>query len=87
MIQMIVRRRVGPKGQIVIPKVIREFLGMEPGTEVLLEVKEDRLIIRPSMDPVDFVNEFCSQVEEKLSEEVDLERILEEEVEERFALR
>ncbi|MDK2464779.1 MAG: AbrB/MazE/SpoVT family DNA-binding domain-containing protein [Candidatus Korarchaeota archaeon] len=84
---MIVRRRVGPKGQIVIPKIIREFLGMEPGTEVLLEVQEDRLIIRPSMDPADFVNEFCSQVKEKLTGEVNLERILEEEVEERVALR
>ena len=83
---MIIRRKVGPKGQIVIPKVIREYLGIEPGAEVILEVKEEGLLIKPSKDPEEFIEEFCSQVKEKLPERVDLERMLEEEVEERFAL-
>jgi AbrB family looped-hinge helix DNA binding protein len=32
--------RVGPKGQVVIPKRIRESLGIEPGDEVVV-VEED----------------------------------------------
>jgi len=84
---MIVRRKVGPKGQIVIPKVIREFLGIEPGAEVLLEVRNGKLIIKPGKDPESFIEEFCSQVKDKLTREVDLKGLLEEEVEERVALR
>jgi antitoxin PrlF len=31
-------QRVGPKGQVVIPKPMREELGLEPGSEVEFEL-------------------------------------------------
>jgi len=34
MVGMIIKRKVGPKGQIVIPKIVRESLGIQPGDEV-----------------------------------------------------
>ena len=37
---MRVPRKIGPKGQIVIPKIIREYLGVKPGDTVILEVRE-----------------------------------------------
>jgi len=81
-----VRRRIGPKGQIVVPKVFRESLGIEPGDEILMEMKEGELSIRPAVDPKRFVEDFCSISKGKLTRKIDLKKILEEEVEERIAL-
>jgi len=80
-------KTLGQKGQLVIPKVVRDFLGIKPGDVVVIEVREKEVLIRPGMDPERFVGDFCSLTDRKLTEKVDLERLLEEEVEERFALR
>ena len=87
MVGMIIRRKVGPKGQIVIPKIVRESLGIQPGDEVLMEVREKELLIRPEVDPESFIEDFCSIAKKKLTRKIDLKRILEEEVEERLVLR
>ena len=41
------RLKVGPKGQVVIPKLIRDSLKMHPGSEVDLVAENDRIIIQP----------------------------------------
>ena len=87
MVGMSIRRKVGPKGQIVIPKVFRESLGIKPGDEVLMEIGEKELRIRPEADPEKFIEEFCSAGGKKLTRKIDLEKVLEEGVEERIALR
>lgn len=84
---MRVLRRVGPKGQIVIPKIVRDYLGIKPGDTVVMEVREGEIAIIPGRDPREFVEGFCSVVKEKLTEKIDLERLMESEVEERVGLR
>ena len=45
--------RVSPKGQILIPKRIREKYGVEPGSNVqILEVPESILIKKAPEDPI-----------------------------------
>jgi AbrB family looped-hinge helix DNA binding protein len=39
--------RVGPKGQVVIPKELRDELGIEPGDEVNFWRHEDHVAVRP----------------------------------------
>jgi AbrB family looped-hinge helix DNA binding protein len=39
------RLKVGPKGQIVIPKVLREKWGIKENDYVLVEVKDKELVI------------------------------------------
>lgn len=40
--------RVGRKGQVVIPKELRDELGIEPGDEVSFWRHEDHVALRPS---------------------------------------
>jgi AbrB family looped-hinge helix DNA binding protein len=42
--------KVGPKGQVVLPKAIRARLGIEPGDEVLVEQEGDEIRIRRVAD-------------------------------------
>jgi len=42
--------RVGPKGQVVIPKPLRDRLGLEPGTAVSFEFDGDAVRVGPVRD-------------------------------------
>ena len=45
--------KVGPKGQVVIPRAMRKALKIEPGTKVLFKLEDDKLTIqKPSFDAV-----------------------------------
>jgi AbrB family looped-hinge helix DNA binding protein len=41
-------RRVGAKGQVVIPKALRDRFGLLPGSEVDFEVEDDTVKIVPA---------------------------------------
>ncbi len=40
------RGRVGSKGELFVPKAIRELLGLEPGVEVEYIVEGNKLVVR-----------------------------------------
>lgn len=40
--------RVGPKGQVVIPKELRDELGIEPGDEVSFWRHDNHVAVRPA---------------------------------------
>jgi AbrB family looped-hinge helix DNA binding protein len=39
-------QKVGPKGQVVIPKKFRDELGIEPGDEVVVSLSEKGVLIQ-----------------------------------------
>ena len=39
-------KKVGPKGQVVIPKQMWDALGLKPGVEVTLEMRDQEIIIK-----------------------------------------
>lgn len=43
-----VTHRVGPKGQVVIPKELRDELGIQPGDEVSFWRHGDHVAVRPA---------------------------------------
>jgi AbrB family looped-hinge helix DNA binding protein len=70
--------KVGPKGQIVIPKHIRESLAIKPGDEVLLDIEGERAIIEPlRRNPLEVLLEISKQVGGKSSELVWGDRLYE----------
>ena len=40
--------RMGTKGQVVIPKAIRDRVGLHPGDEVDFDLRDDEVIVRLS---------------------------------------
>lgn len=43
---MFKEKKVGPKGQVVIPKVFRKTLGISPGSRVIFELRGNELLLR-----------------------------------------
>jgi AbrB family looped-hinge helix DNA binding protein len=39
--------KIGPKGQVVIPKEIRDELGISPGTKIDFRLDGDSVVLRP----------------------------------------
>jgi len=62
------RVKVGAKGQIVIPKVIREKLGIKPG-KVLLVDEKDGVIVMEKFDADEFI-EWVSKSRKKIARNV-----------------
>ncbi len=48
------RMRVGPKGQVVIPKNLREALKIGPGSEIIFRLEGDHVVLeRETADPLE----------------------------------
>jgi len=46
-------KKIGPKGQVVIPKSFREHLKIYPGSTVLVNVQNNKILIeKPEEDPI-----------------------------------
>jgi len=46
-----------PSGRLVIPKAMRDALGLGPGSTLEIEVREDALLLRPRRSEPDLVVE------------------------------
>ena len=81
-------RTVGPKGQIVIPKDIRDETGLVEGSEVSVEARNGDVVIRRVAPPTgSYVDYFTATLARKVEKPVDLKRIMEEEDDGRINLR
>ncbi len=63
--------RVGPKGQVVIPKDLRDELGIEPGDEISFWREGDHVVLRPTHRRPPLLGRFAGT---KLHEILDVER-------------
>ena len=79
---MIIRREIGEKGQIVIPKDIRKHLGLDIGINITFEVKDDELVKKKEKDPIATVEDFFNtpKIKKKISTK-ELKKLYEEQYE------
>ena len=55
--------KVGPKGQVVIPKTMRKALKIEPGSKVLFTLQDDKLTLqKPCFDGVAVFRKIAEQI-------------------------
>jgi AbrB family looped-hinge helix DNA binding protein len=81
-------RVVGPKGQVVIPKQVRDQVGLVEGSEVVVEVRGDEVILRrPSPRTTSYVDYFIETEASKVRGKVDIRGLIEEEYIDRTVIR
>ncbi len=55
--------KVDDKGRIVLPKDVRERLGITPGTEVEVRTDEGRAVVEPEDDPERIIERMATLVD------------------------
>ncbi len=79
-------KNLGPKGQVVIPKRMRDTIGIKPGAEVTLEIREDEIVISKPKIEGKYTEYYSSTRASKLKKIVNIKEIMAEEVCGRHAL-
>jgi len=79
-----IRVKVGPKGQIVIPKVFREVYRIREGGYVILEPADDKLIVRGVEDPEEVLEWIRKRRERIKGKEARLGDLIKVDLEEEF---
>lgn len=83
---MQMKRTVGEKGQVVVPKDIREYIGIKPGSEVIFEVRGKEVVLKLQKSGKEFVEDFCN-VPKKLRKNItikDIKKMLDEQYGEEY---
>jgi len=75
--------KIGPKGQVVIPRVFRKTLGLHPGSMVIFELKGNEILIEKPMQKTEEILEEIAKMG-KTKKKIAPHEAYEEEMEERF---
>lgn len=77
-------RKVGPKGQIVIPQVIRKNIGIEPRSKVFVAIEDEKIVIKPKrLTAEEFFNIVPKEKRRRISIE-EIKKLEDEEYEEEW---
>ena len=79
-------KKIGPKGQVLIPKHIRDALGLHPGVEVIIEVRGEEVVLTKPKIEGNYTEYYISTRSPKLSEEIDVKKMLWKEAAERHGI-
>jgi AbrB family looped-hinge helix DNA binding protein len=79
-------KNVGPKGQVVIPKRMRDALGLKPGVDVTLEIRGEEIVISKPKIEGSYTEYFTATYSPKLRKPIAVKDIITEEVGQRHAL-
>ena len=63
-----IKTKVSSKGQLVIPKEVRDKLGIKPGTILNVSIEGKRIILEPALEPPEIFVELGEKSEEILQE-------------------
>lgn len=60
-------RHVLNKGQIVIPKALRDILGIDIGDEIQIELDNNNIIMKKKRNPVDVFREIAGSNQKRIT--------------------
>ena len=80
------QKNVGQKGQVVIPKQIRDAIGLKPGVEVILELRGDEIVISKPKIQGSYTEYYTTTHSPKLKKIVNIKKIIDDEVAQRHAI-
>ena len=69
-----ISKHVLAKGQIVLPKMIRELLGIKVGDELIIDVKNEKIILSKKQN----INQIFSEVSKQSSGTLPMDKIKKE---------
>jgi len=75
-------RKVGRRGQVTIPKAMRDALKLEPGSEVYFALEGDKLVVRRWFDAVAVFERAAHEI--NCNKKIDPHAAHDEELEERY---
>lgn len=79
---------IGLKGQVVIPKQIREEIGLYPGEKIEFDLNDSEIIIRKKKNPIKLFLEVKKLANKKFTEsdfkKIDWDKLYEEQFEEKW---
>ena len=81
------RKNVGQKGQVVIPKQLRDAMGLKPGVEVILELRGDEIVISKPKIEGSYTEYYTTTQTPKLKKLVNIKELINQEVTLRHAIR
>ena len=81
------RKNVGQKGQVVIPKQLRDAMGLKPGVEVILELRGDEIIISKPKIEGSYTEYYTTTQTPKLKKLVNIKELINQEATQRNAIR
>ncbi len=87
---MLIKRVVGERGQVVLPKDIREQFGLRAGSEITFDARDDEIVVKPAKTPEEIVEEFCSISSKRIRIKDGpkwIKRVLDEQYEEEYGIR
>ncbi len=74
-------RKVGPKGQVVIPSDIREMLGIRPGEQVVVEVDDGNVVIKRKEESIaNHLSQLVPEEKKKNIDEIGLDEYYESQI-------
>lgn len=77
-------RKVGPKGQVVIPKTFRKSKKIKPGSNVIFEITDEGILIEKPNEKTEKVFEKVAKSGKKIEREISTHESHDEELEERL---
>ncbi len=84
-----IKRKLGSKGQIVLPWDIREQFGLKTGTDLVFLVEGQQIIIEKAKEPQEIIEEFCTLPENIKKRNItakQIKELIEEQYEEKLRM-
>jgi AbrB family looped-hinge helix DNA binding protein len=76
-------RNIGKNGEVVIPKRMRDSLGLKPGSEVILEMRDQEIVVKKPQVRGSYTEYFITTSAPKLKKRINIKELLNQEFRER----